>query len=116
MNSKNLLADITNPLFDSTPFANDLTGEAFTSALISGVIKVLLLVGVIYFIIHFMLGAIKWIMSEGDKGKLEQAQKQVQNAILGLFILFLVFVILYFIGTFFGLQGLQNLDLQWPTI
>lgn len=112
------LAQIINPLIkdrDYTP-GNDPQGTAFISDLISTIIELLLFIAAIVFIFQFLMGAIQWITSEGDKTKLEKARSQIQNSLTGLFIAFIVFVVLFLIGHFFGIESLKTFTLQWPTI
>ncbi len=112
------LTQIINPLITDDRYTpeNDPGGTQFTSDLIGAIIRLLLLVAVIIFVFQFLLGAIQWIMSEGDKTKLEKARSQIQNSLTGLFIAFLVFVILFLIGHFFGIESLKTFTLQWPAI
>jgi len=112
------LAQIQNPLITDPRYTpgEDPKGTLFTSDLISTIIELLLFIAAIVFIFQFLLGAIQWIISEGDKTKLEKARSQIQNSLTGLFVAFLVFVILFLIGHFFGIESLKTFTLQWPTI
>jgi predicted metalloprotease len=60
----------------------------------------------------FMLiySGIQWIMSGGDKQKVESARHRIIYAIIGLVVVFLSFMIINVIGTIFGvnLLGLSN--------
>ncbi|MDO8452655.1 MAG: hypothetical protein Q7S79_02790 [bacterium] len=59
------------------------------------------------FVFWFMLGAIKWITSGGDKNKLETARGTVTSAIIGLAVLFSLYMILRLLERFFGINLLQ---------
>jgi len=113
-----LLAQIENPLITDPRYTHgkDPGGTLFTGDLVNAIIRSLLLIAVIVFVFQFLMGAIQWIMSEGDKTKLEKARLQIQNSLTGLFVAFLVFVILFLIGHFFGIESLKTFTLQWPTI
>lgn len=63
------------------------------------VLAVMLAVG---FLIY---GGIKWIMSGGDKGKVDAARGTVTAAIIGLIIAFLAFFIISVVSYLFGVKG-----------
>ncbi len=54
----------------------------------------LLVLAVILAIVFLIWGGIKWIMANGDKGKIEQARATIIGAIVGLILSLLVYVIL----------------------
>ena len=56
------------------------------------------------------------ISSNGDPKKWEEAQKAILYALVGLILVFSVFAVLKFAGTIFGVPGLQNLQLLWPSL
>ena len=66
-------------------------------SLASLVIIVLGAVAVIAALIFLLIGAIKWILSGGDKEKLENARRTVIYAIIGLVIVLLSGVFIVFI-------------------
>lgn len=67
------------------------------------------MIGLIGFIIYFILGAINWILSKGDKMKLENARNQIMHAFIGVIILISVYAVIKLIEIAFGLDIL-NLD------
>lgn len=75
----------------------DLTYQSF---LTSGIQFVLVLAVVVFFFM-FVAGGIGWLSSGGDKGKIENARKTISNAIIGLVIVFLIFIFLYILNTIF---------------
>lgn len=100
------LTQITNPIVPK------LTGQqpvAQFSNIIATIIFVLLVGGVLIFVIYFLIGAIRWITSGGDKGQLESARNQVLHAVVGLIVLFSLFAILGLIQTLFRVNIL-NID------
>jgi hypothetical protein len=52
--------------------------------------------------------AISWIMSEGDKQRLQKIHARIIFAIIGLIIVFASFMIISFVGTFFGISGILS--------
>jgi len=50
------------------------------------------------------LGGIRWIMSQGNKGNVENARNQITNALIGLAIIFAAWAIMKLIETLFGVN------------
>ena len=103
---------VVNPVLD--PVIRNLEGVAFFNRALPMIINWLILIGVIYFLFTLFLGAFKYISSQGDKNKVQEAQAQLTNAFVGLVILFAVFAILKLVGQVFGLQNLENLQIILP--
>ena len=61
--------------------------------LISQVFQLAMLVGALMVLFYFIWGAIDWISSQGDKGKLEAARNKMIHAALGLIVLASVFAL-----------------------
>lgn len=99
---------ITNPVVTTSG-----DGLTLTQKLIPYAIQWGFIIGIVIFFFMFIIGAIKWISSGGDKGKLEEAKTTITNALIGLVVLFSVFIILKLIGVFFDVN-LLNLTL--PTL
>lgn len=59
------------------------------------------------FLLYFVLGGLKWITAGGDKGKVEEAQKQMTNAAIGLIVVVAAYGIAMIIGGVLGLQILN---------
>ncbi len=94
----------TNGLIRITPPAGIPTGGLekgfFSDILGNGV--VLLFTGASLIALFFLLwGGIGWILSGGDKTKIQAARNRIMYAIIGLVICFLAFAIVSFIGTAF---------------
>ena len=92
------------------------TPKVYFNNVIQGLFSIFLLVAVIYFIWHFFMGAYHYIDSSGDPKKVEEAQKQLTYAFIGLGIAFAVFAILKLIGLIFGITSLETLTLPLPTL
>lgn len=58
-------------------------------------------------IIYFVLGAISWITAGGDTEKVQKAQKQITNAVLGLVLVVLAYSIVFILGKVLGLEILD---------
>ena len=71
--------------------------------IVSGAINLVLVLAAVFF---FMLvwGGIRWIMSQGDKGNVENARNQITNALIGLAIIFAAWAIMKLIETLFGVS------------
>ena len=64
-------------------------------------------------LLYLIYGAIKWIISEGDKQKVADARNHIIAALVGLIIVFLSYFILSLV---LGLFGVSFSSLQIPTI
>lgn len=72
------------------------------------ILQVLLIVAVVFSLVFLVIGGIRWIMSEGDKAKVEKARSTIMAAIIGLIISFLA----YFIVTLVASLLVGDLDLK----
>ncbi|OGM24623.1 hypothetical protein A2962_01575 [Candidatus Woesebacteria bacterium RIFCSPLOWO2_01_FULL_39_61] len=91
---------IVNPLLNVT--LQILSGNIFISRFLPALLTLLFVIGCIYFLFIFTLGAIQWINSGGDKVKLEQARDRVTQAVIGLGVLLSVYGVLSLLEYFFG--------------
>lgn len=114
---KNLIAQI--PLspqggfkgLGTSPLGNP-TGDGvntFTN-FISMAIGLMTLIGIIWFIFIFIIGAIGIISSGGDKNALESAKKKISTGVIGLVVLILAIIIVDFLGYLlgFGVGNIRN--------
>jgi len=90
--------------------ANSTDAENEIRAFVRGGIRVAFLIGLIGVMVFFSIGGIRWIFSGGDKQKVEQAKSMITAAIVGFAILALSYIILFLIGTFFGVEIVQDTD------
>jgi hypothetical protein len=108
----NLLAqanrELTNPVLENS--LQNLSGTAFLAKLIPNLITLFLIVATIAAFFVLIIGGIRWILSAGDKVQAEGARTMITQAIIGLFIVFIVFAFMNLFGTIFGLNIL-NFDL-----
>ena len=86
--------------------ATDLTIEG----MVSGFIRLVLVIAGLAFFFILVIGGIKWILSGGDKANTEGARNQITAALVGLVIVFSAWAIIQLINTFFGVNILK-LDL-----
>lgn len=76
-----------------------------------GVVLILAALAAFFFLIY---GGISWIISGGDKSKVETAQKRIQAALLGLIIVFAVWALFTVVANWLGFDPF-NLTLPTPT-
>lgn len=69
---------------------------------ISSAIELILVIASVSFLFMFLFGGFKYLSSQGDPGKLEDAKKTITNALIGLVIVFAVFFIGVLVNTYFG--------------
>lgn len=106
---------ITNPILKNAYEQANYPAE-YTNNVIQTVFSIFFIVGVIYFIWHTIMAGYHLISTEGDPKKLETAKNQITYALLGLTVIFIVFALLKFIGTVTGINGLENLEITWPSL
>lgn len=70
----------------------------------TGVSVAIILAGILVFV-FLVWGGLEWIMSGGDKGKVESAQKRITNALVGLAIIAASWALIKIISYFFGVQA-----------
>ena len=73
-------------------------------SIVSGLIRLSLVVAAIVFFFILVIGGIKWIASGGDKAQTEGARSQITAALVGLVIVFAAWAIVALINTFFGID------------
>lgn len=112
---KPVLAQITNPVLENSKNIST-DPENYVNTVIQAIINIFLIVGVVYFVWHLVMSAYRVIASNGDPKKYEEAQKGIINSFVGIFICFSIFGILKFVGTVFGITGLEDLTLTWPSL
>ena len=78
--------------------------EITFEAMISSAVNLVLIVASILFVFNFLIGGIKFMLSGGNKEKLDSAKGQLMNAILGIIIIFSSWAVLGYVGDFFGVD------------
>lgn len=98
---------IQNPLAPKlSPASPDQAISQFSS-LLQAMIGILIVAAAVVFFFMFLIGAIKWITSSGDKAQIESARATIMNALIGLVIALSLFAIIKLIETIFGFDILQ---------
>lgn len=77
-------------------------------------VQVLLVLAIILSLFYLIWGGVRYIMSGGDKGKIDQARHTLTAAIIGLIISLLAFFIVGLILVFFTGHGISTM--QIPTL
>src|SRR3989344_5862247 len=76
---------------------------------ISAILAAILVIATLASFIYLLLGGLSWITSGGDKAAVEGAQKRIQAAIIGLFIVFAAWALMIVIGKFLGIPNVFDL-------
>lgn len=79
-------------------------GQLTMPAIISGLIRLVVVIAAIVFFFILVIGGIKWIASGGDKAKTEEARNQITAALVGLVIVFAAWAIVALIKVFFNVD------------
>ena len=96
-----LAKPIENP---ALPQIKAKTGIVFFQDLIPALVTLGFVIGSLVFFFFLISGAITWIVSGGDKTKLESARSRITNAIVGFVILLLAFAIVALLESFFNIN------------
>lgn len=104
---KNLLAQetITNPALG--PGLREITGIGFFQKFLPNLLGLSFVIGTLIFFAILIIGAIQWISSGGDKAAIESARGKINNALMGILILFALFALMKFLESFFGINILE---------
>ena len=82
---------------------NQLTAGGIET-IIRNVISFIFVVAVIICLFYLIWGGLRWITSQGEKAGVESARSQIINALIGLVLIFLSYIILNIVLHFFGLD------------
>lgn len=82
-------------------FSSSLTLQS----IITFALQLLLFAAILLALFFVLFGGLKWILSQGDKKQVEEAQHTITYAIIGLIIALLSFFIVNLIGYTFGVAG-----------
>ncbi|OGM09773.1 hypothetical protein A2W13_01165 [Candidatus Woesebacteria bacterium RBG_16_36_11] len=104
-----LAEDIGDPFEGIGPLGFEGLGDASNAGtlfekFITATIGILTIVGILWFLISLILGAIGIIGSGGDKNALEAARKKITNAIVGLVVMIGAIFVVTLIGYLLGLD------------
>lgn len=82
-------------------------GNLTAAGIVSGLIRLVLVITALVFFGILVWGGIRWITSKGDKQEVENARNQITHALIGLAIVFVAWAIVKLIQTLFGIDILQ---------
>lgn len=110
---KHLLAQINNPVIDPKvgSVINTGLGGGYASPGLNLYLKNFVILsfiaGAIIFFVMLIMGSIEYITAGGEKEKVGNALKRIQNALVGIVLLFSVFAISRLIKLVFGIDVLN---------
>ncbi len=107
------LKSFTPPTTAYSTGSDDPTGRGALENLegfISNIIGLLTVLGAIFFVIYFVIGAFQWITSGGDKGKLESARNRMMYGAIGMILIIGSYAILGLLGGVIGIDFLNPAD------
>lgn len=81
------------------------------SVIVRFVINGLIIIGIVAALLFLLWGGIRWILSGGDKGKVDAARSTIVAAIVGMIIVILAWVIINTVLTVLTGCGLNNFTL-----
>ena len=81
--------------------------------IIASAITFIFVIAIVVAIFFLFFGALKWIYSGGDKAAVEGARNTITAAVIGLVIIFFVFLLCTVILKFFGIN---IIDIKVPSI
>lgn len=88
--------------------------EAGPNAIVRFIINALIVIGVIASLVWLLWGGVKWVISGGDKAKVDSARGTIVAAIVGLIIVILAYVIINTVLTVITGSGISGFEL--PTL
>ncbi len=80
------------------------SGASAPSNIITASLNLLVIAGIAAALIFVIYGGILWIISQGDKQKLDHARRTITFSIIGLIIMVLAFSIVQIVGTLLGVS------------
>lgn len=101
--------------FGKLGLENETAGRAdfvFTQ-FISSTIGLITIIAIIWFVIIFILGAVGFISSGGDKNAIESSKKKIMNGLIGIVFVILGMLIINFIGTLIGLPDILDFGVMF---
>jgi len=80
----------------------DITGAEGISKFLSNLVILIYIVAAVVLIFMLLWGAFDWMISEGNKEKLQAAQNKIISAIVGILLFAVAFAIISILGQFTG--------------
>lgn len=115
---------VTNPLPTGGQIKNPVLiapvgagqGEDIFAKILAVIITLFFIVGSLATLIYFLMGALSWITSGGEKQGLETAKNRLTAALVGIIVLASTFAVLQILGSVLGIDFFKDLKISWPTI
>jgi len=111
------LANLTTSAFaaDSlnlnAPKGFENLGKITITSIVSGAIRLVLILASLIFFFMLVWGGIQWMVSGGDKNAAEAARSKITNALIGLVIVFSAWAIMALIKNLFGVDIMSGLEI-----
>lgn len=90
-----------------SPNLQNMTGGAGLAFYIGQLWKTVVIIGGMAFLIYLIWGGLTIMLAEADKGKYEEGQKKIRNALFGLVILVLSYAIVLLVQVVFKINLLS---------
>ena len=81
--------------------------------LVNAAINLILIVAAILFVFSILTGGIKIILSGGKGDRMDEAKRQLSNALIGIFIVFSIYAAMNLVSQFYGID---LLTFEIPTL
>lgn len=104
-------AQIVNKALPAS-FQNPASGGTGFAFYIAQLWRTIVILGGVAFLLYFIWGSLEWLMSGGDKQKLESARGKITNGLIGLILLVASYAIAIFLGE---VLNIDLLNIIWPT-
>ena len=86
-------------------------GKQIDGTIVGKVVTILLIIAVVLCLFFLIWGGIRWIISGGDKAKVQQARDTIIAAVVGLVLSLLAYAILNLVVTIVTGHPLQNISI-----
>lgn len=86
----------------------DPTGAGGLGQFFSNLIRLIYILATVVLLFMIIWGAWDWMTSEGDKEKLQNAQRKIINAIIGIILFAVAFAIIQVLGQFTGFKFFEG--------
>lgn len=95
------------PIYDQIQSVSGLEFQTNLGAYVSNIVSAILIVAGLAAFALLVWGGFTWIISNGDKTKVEEARNRITNALIGLAIVAASWAIFLLVDYFFGLNLAQ---------
>ena len=108
MDIKNIFGTVSPPPALKGLVDQDPSGAGGISIFLSNLIALIYMLAAFVLIFMLVWGAWDWILSGGDKEKLEGARKKLINAIIGIILFAIAFAVIQVLGIFTGFKFFEG--------